>query len=168
MAAVAAVLSACATTPAPTAAGAPAWITGRLMVRVEATTTQAAQAANAAFELRGDAEGGELNLNSPLGLRMLSARWSPSGALLSTPEGERSFADLAELSRQALGESLPLAALPDWLAGRPWPQAPHQLAATGFEQLGWHVDLQRLAEGWVEARRHAPPAATLRARIDPP
>jgi len=135
-------------------------------VKVDATATQAAQGANAAFELRGDAEGGELHLNSPLGTRMVSVRWSRSGAVLVTAQGERSFADLDALSREALGESLPLAALPDWLAGRPWPHAPHLPEATGFEQLGWHVDLQRQAQGWVEAQRTTPPAVSLRARID--
>ena len=165
---LAALLAACATPPEATPPGTPAWITGRLSVKVDATEAQAAQSANAAFELRGNADGGELNLNSPLGTRLVSARWTPASAVLITPEGERRFADLDELSRQALGESLPLAALPDWLAGRPWPQAPHQLHAAGFDQLGWQVDLQRLDEGWVQAHRSKAPAVSLRARIDTP
>ena len=165
---VAALLAGCASAPPATLPGAAAWITGRLTVKVAATETQAAQAANAAFELRGDAAGGELHLNSPLGTRMASASWAPGSAVLTTAQGERHFAGLDELSREALGESLPLAALPDWLAGRPWPQAPHQVLAVGFEQLGWQVDLQRLDQGWVEAHRSAPPAVTLRARIDRP
>jgi outer membrane lipoprotein LolB len=165
---LAGLLAGCATAPPAVQPGAPMWITGRLIVKVEATDTQAAQGANAAFELRGNADGGELNLNSPLGTRMVSARWARGSAVLSTPQGERSFANLDDLSRHALGESLPLAALPDWLLGRPWPQVQHEVQATGFEQLGWQINLQRLAEGWVEARRHTPPAVSLRARIDTP
>lgn len=121
---------------------------------------------SAAFELRGTGDSGELRLNSPLGTRVASARWSASEAVLSNSDGEQRFADLDELSRRALGENLPLAALPDWLAGRPWAGAPHIAAATGFEQLGWQVNLSRRGEGWVEARRAAPPAVIVRAKID--
>lgn len=167
VAALATLAAGCTTAPV-SAPGAPAWVTGRLTVKVDATATQAAQGANAAFELRGSGDAGELHLNSPLGTRMVSARWTRGSAVLATSQGERNFADLDELSRQALGESLPLAALPDWLAGRPWPLAPHLQDAAGFEQLGWHIDLQRLADGWVEARRLAPPTVSLRARIDLP
>ena len=46
---------------------------------------------------------------------------------------------LEDLSREALGEALPLAAWPDWLAGRPWGGAPHRATEGGFEQLGWQV-----------------------------
>lgn len=121
---------------------------------------------SAAFELRGNGERGELRLNSPLGTRVASARWSPGVAVLTTQDGEQGFADLEELSRRALGENLPLAALPDWLAGRPWAGAPHTVAAAGFEQLGWQVDLARRGEGWVQARRAAPPAVLVRVRIE--
>ena len=66
----------------------------------------------------------------------------------------------------ALGESLPLAALPDWLAGRPWPGAPHTPGEAGFVQLGWQVSLARRSEGWIEARRAAPPAVLVRVKLD--
>jgi outer membrane lipoprotein LolB len=86
--------------------------------------------------------------------------------VLGSPEGEQSFANLDDLSRRALGENLPLAALPDWLAGRPWPGAPHESRDAGFDQLGWQVQLARYSEGWVEARRTAPPEVLVRARLD--
>jgi outer membrane lipoprotein LolB len=121
---------------------------------------------NAAFELRGDGQSGELRLNSPLGNRVAQARWAPGLAVLETPDGEQRFDTLEELSRQALGEVLPLAALPDWIAGRPWPAAPHAATAEGFDQLGWSVRLARLAQGWIEARRATPPAVALRVRLD--
>ena len=97
---------------------------------------------------------------------MVAATWVPGLATLRTPEGERRFGSLDELSRQALGEPLPLSALSDWLAGRPWPSAVHTLKSDGFEQLGWLVITQRFSEGWISAQRATPPAVTLRVKID--
>jgi outer membrane lipoprotein LolB len=160
----AAVLSACASVPP--APGEAAWTGGRLSLRVDASGTQPAQSTSVAFELRGDGDSGELRLNSPLGTRVASARWAPGLALLATSDGERRYDDLAALSRQALGQELPLAALPDWLLGRPWPAAPHSSTDGGFEQLGWQVSLARRSEGWIEARRAAPPAMVVRVKLD--
>ena len=157
-------LSACVTAPPP-AGGAP-WTTGRLSLRADATPQQPAQSLSAAFELRGSGEAGELRLNSPLGTQLVAATWAPGQALLRTPEGERRFSSLEELSRQALGESLPLGALPDWLVARPWPAAAHTRNADGFEQLGWLVVTTRFAEGWVTAQRGTPPAVQLRVKLD--
>ena len=163
--AAAALLGGCATR-GPAADEETAWAAGRLSVRVEATADRAAQSLGAAFELRGSGERGELRLNSPLGTQMAAARWAPGLARLTTADGATEFASLDDLSRRTLGEVLPLVALPDWLAGRPWPGAPHRPEAAGFEQLGWQVSLARRAEGWVEARREAPPAVTVRVRLD--
>jgi outer membrane lipoprotein LolB len=157
------VLAACASTPPPPGSGI---TSGRLSLRVEATAQRSAQSLTAGFELQGSSERGELRLISPLGTQVAAARWSPGEAQLTTSDGTVRFAGLPELSRGALGEDVPLAALPDWLAGRPWPGAAHQVAPDGFEQLGWQVNLARRAEGWVEARRAAPPAVTLRVRLE--
>ena len=153
----------CAT--APPAAGGP-WTTGRLSLRVDAVADQPAQSLSAAFELSGSSRGGELRLVSPLGTQLAAASWSPGTAILRTPVGERRFDSLDELARQALGERLPLAALPDWLAGRPWPGEPHRSLDDGFEQLGWRVQTLRLAEGFITAARAAPPAVQLRVKLD--
>jgi outer membrane lipoprotein LolB len=142
------------------------WTSGRLSLRVEAHGELAAQSLNAAFDLQGDGNRGELRLATPLGTRLLTARWAPGRADLATPAGERSYGSLDELSRQALGESVPLAALPDWLAGRGWPGAPHRATDEGFEQLGWRVLLARRSEGWIEARRDAAPALVLKVRLE--
>lgn len=166
LALAAAWLAGCAT-PRPAPGEAP-WTTGRLSVRVDATATQAAQSMSAAFELRGSGDSGELRLNSPLGTRVATARWARREAVLQTPEGEQRFADLDELSHRALGEALPLAALPDWLAGRPWPGAAHTTGSAGFDQLGWQVQTDRRAQGWVEARRGAAPAVLVRVKLDDP
>ncbi len=160
-----ALLAGCATPP--TNLGGP-WTSGRLSVRVAATASQAAQSSNANFELRGNSERGELRLNTPLGTQVAEVRWAPGLALLIKGADEQRFDSLEALSRQALGENLPLVALPDWLAGRPWPGAPHQLREGGFDQLGWTVQLARRAEGWVEASRSAPPAVAVRVKLDSP
>ena len=167
---VTALLTGCATTPPPPALAAAdtPWTTGRMSVRVDASPARVAQNLSAAFELRGNGDTGELRLVSPLGTSLAHARWAPSWVRLQTADGERSFDNLNDLAREALGEALPLAALPDWLAGRPWPGAAHMPAAEGFEQLGWQVQLTRRAEGVVEARRAAAPAVLLRIKLDPP
>jgi outer membrane lipoprotein LolB len=64
---------------------------------------------------------------------------------------------------------VPIVALFDWLRGRAWPGAEsHERAdgQPGFEQLGWRVSLARWREGWVEAVRAAPPAITVRAKME--
>lgn len=165
LAGVAAGLTACATPPPATEAGAVT--SGRLLLRVAAMAGRDAQNVSAAFELQGDANRGELRLISPLGTQMAAARWAAGEVSLQTSEGTQRFATLDELSRQALGESLPLAALPDWLAGRPWALAPHRPLAEGFEQAGWQVSLARQSEGLIEARRVALPEVLLRVRLDP-
>jgi outer membrane lipoprotein LolB len=158
-------LAACASTP-PVADGP--WTSGRLSLRVDALGERPAQSLTANFELAGSGERGQLNLSSPLGNRLASARWSAAGASLITPEGEQRFASLDELARRALGEAVPLAALPDWLAGRPWAAAPHELREGGFVQLGWHVQTAQRAAGQIEARRGEPPAVLLRVRLEQP
>ncbi len=158
-------LQACSHAPAVRTA-AP-WAQGRLLLRVDASAVQPAQSFSAAFELQGNSSQGELRLFSPLGTRLVTASWSPLGAQLGTPQGERSFDSLDALSEQALGQSVPLAALPDWLAGRPWAGAGHQLRPDGFEQVGWEVTTSRLAEGQLDARRPAAPAVLLRVRLEP-
>ena len=169
-AALTALLTGCASTSQPTAqtTGTPPWTTGRLSVRVDAGPARVAQNLSVAFELRGDGNTGELRLVSPLGTRLAHARWGPGRVRLETAEGERSFDNLDELARETLGEALPLAALPDWLAGRAWPGAAHMPGTDGFEQLGWQVQLTRRADGFIEARREAAPAVLLRIKLDSP
>ncbi len=150
----------------PAQPGEAPWTSGRISVRIEASAERAAQGIGAAFELRGDGGSGELRLMSPLGSRLVAARWAPGVAVLDTPQGEQRYATLDELSRQALGETLPLAALPDWLNGRPWPGATHVLIDSGFEQLGWQVLLTNRVQGLIEARRATPPGVTVRVRLD--
>jgi outer membrane lipoprotein LolB len=142
------------------------WTSGRLSVNVGATPERPAQNFSAAFELRGDGAHGELRLSTPLGAQIARARWAPGEAVLDTGDGERSYASADELGLQALGERVPLDALPDWVAGHPWAGAPSQLREHGFEQLGWSIDLSRRADGRLVARREQPPAVTVRIVLD--
>lgn len=160
--AAAALLAGCASWRATDAS----WTTGRISVRVDASAAHAAQSVSAGFELRGNGEFGELRLDTPMGLRIASARWSPGAAQLTGSDGDHSYDSLDALSRDVLGEVLPLAALPDWVAGRPWPAASWQKTDDGFEQLGWFVVLTRRSEGWIEARRDTAPKVLMRMIID--
>ena len=163
---------ACALVPPAAEVTASDTLTGRLAVRVEGTGGSAARSLSAVFDLSGDAASGRLNLATPLGSVLAQARWAPGQVVLATPQGETLFPDLDALTREVLGESLPVAALFDWLRGRPWPAATSTAtvapAEPGFEQLGWVVNLARFNEAWVALRRERAPVVTVRARIDRP
>jgi outer membrane lipoprotein LolB len=159
------IVAACTTVPVLGPSGDS--VSGRLTLRVDEFGMQPPRALSAAFDLRGDARAGTLGLSTPLGTMLALARWSPNEVVLTTPKGERAFASLDELTREALGESIPVAAWFDWLSGRPWPGAQSAPAATGFSQLGWSVDLSRFDEGSVVATRSEPaPTVTARIRLD--
>ena len=168
----AALVAGCATPPrALDSVGDVGW-SGRLSVRVDAAGDSPQRAFTAAFTLRGDSRVGGLDLSTPLGSVLAQARWNDSQVALVTPQGTRRFDNLDLLTRDALGESVPVAALFDWLAGRPWPDAPSSLASAGepagFDQLGWHVDLSRFAQAAVSARRAELPVVTVRVQLDRP
>ena len=86
-----------------------------------------------------------------------------------TPRGQTTYADLDDLTRDVLGESVPVAAMFDWLRARPWGDAPSKRlspSARSFEQLGWTVDLGRFDSGSVDAYRSANPPVTVKVRLD--
>jgi len=165
-------LSACAVAPKGGDSLGSDTLSGRVAVRVDSVDGAPARSVNAAFELLGNANSGQLNLATPLGTVLAQARWAPGQVVLVTPKGETNYPDLDALTREILGEGLPVAALFDWLRGRPWSGAASTPAnasgETGFEQLGWVVDLARFDEAWVAARRERAPVVTLRAKLDRP
>lgn len=158
--------------------GSPELLAGRLSVVVtgaapaDGDSPAPTQSLSAAFELRGSPQDGSLDLISPLGSVMARARWTPQQASLSSSRGDRQFPDLASLTREMLGESLPVDALFDWLRGRPWAAAGSEAttppAPEGFTQLGWRVDLSRFAQSVIVAERPQAPKVVLRARLDTP
>jgi len=161
-----ALLGACSSLPRAPADGDV--LSGRLSVQVETEPGTTPRAVSAAFELSGTPRSGRLDLTNPLGNVMAQASWAPGTVVLKTPQSSTDYPDLDTLTREVLGESLPVAALFDWLRGRPWSGAPSQPdpLAPGFEQLGWAVNLGRFEEGWVTARRARSPVVTVRARLD--
>jgi outer membrane lipoprotein LolB len=162
------VLAACTTVTRAPPASPSETLSGRLSIRVDAEGATPARTLTAAFELNGGPRAGRLDLSTPLGSILAQARWEPGEVVLATPRGESRFADLDALTRQALGESVPVAALFDWLQGRPWPGAASTPApaGAGFAQLGWAVDLERFDDAWVTAKRDSPPPVTVRIKID--
>ena len=170
--------AACTTVPPAAPAEASDVLSGRLALRVEPVANEAPRSVSAAFDLRGDSRAGTLGLSTPLGSMLAQARWSPAEVVLTTPRETRRFASLDELTREALGESVPIEAWFDWLRGRPWPGAPSALLAAapspasnppapGFRQLGWRVDLSQYPSGTIAATREAPaPIVTVRIRLD--
>ncbi|HSC63187.1 MAG TPA: lipoprotein insertase outer membrane protein LolB [Caldimonas sp.] len=183
----AALAAACTTVPPAGPAAAADVLSGRLALRVEPVAAgEAPRSMSAAFDLRGDPRAGTLGLSTPLGSLLAQARWSPAEVVLTTPRETRRFASLDELTREALGESVPIEAWFDWLRGRPWPGASSALAdATpgassegapgapsaarppGFRQLGWRVDLSQFDAGTIAATRESPPpVVTVRIRLD--
>jgi outer membrane lipoprotein LolB len=137
---------------------------GRLSVRVE---NDSQRSFSAGFELAGTDREGVLSLSTPLGVQLARASWSPQRVELKTPERTRQYPSLDQLAVEALGESVPIVALFDWLAGRPWPGAPSRPAPAGFEQLGWQVDVAKLADGAIIATRPQPaPVVVVRVRLD--
>lgn len=153
----------CSTVPPPASGDV---LAGRLVLQISPGAHTPAQQWSAGFELRGSAQAGELDLTSPLGTTVAQARWRPGQAELHQGGERRAFPGLGELSRQLLGENVPLEALFDWLRGRPWPAASHERTAQGFVQQGWAVDLSGLGEGRLTARRDQAPTILLRARLE--
>ena len=143
-------------------------LSGRLAIRIEPAGSDAARAFSAAFDLRGSSAAGSLALSTPLGSTLAQARWGAGQVSLVTPQGRRDFTSVDALTREVLGESVPVEAWFDWLRGRPWPGAPSSdPAPVGFEQLGWRVDLSRFASGSVVASRSRPaPIVTVRIQLE--
>jgi len=137
-------------------------LSGRISVTVAGDVHNRGTGGAASFELFGDPEAGRLELTSPLGTLVARATWQPGLVALQTPDGERRFSDLDALTREMLGETVPVAALFDWLNARPWSAAPYQKTASGFEQLGWRIEPKLPV---LVATRLADPVVTLRAKL---
>lgn len=140
-------------------------LSGRISITVAGSVANSGRTTggSASFELLGSPEAGRLELTSPLGGLVARASWQPGRVMLQTPDSERSFDDLDALTRELLGEAVPVAALFDWLRAQPWPAVPHQLRPGGFEQLGWRIEPKLPA---LVATRLAEPIVILRARLD--
>ena len=144
-------LAGCAT-PRPPVQTDAFW-SGRLALQV---ASEPPQQWFANFELQGSAERGELLLFSPIGSTLAQLNWTPQTADLNQGGRQWSSGSLDDLTTRLSGTNLPIAALFEWLAGRPAPVP------------GWQADLSGHAQGRLLAQRSQPaPAATLRIVLDP-
>ena len=110
-----------------------------------------------------------LDLVSPLGQTLAIVTATPSGATLDLPnEAPRNAPEVDSLMEQALGFSLPVSGMRDWLHGRPAPGAPSNITrdANGrpdtLRQSGWTVRYVT----WQDTQENAKPPSTLPRRID--
>ena len=151
---IALALAACASPPRTVVAPgemAAAW-SGRLALRVEGSQEQSF---SAAFELKGNAQAGELTLLTPLGGTLAALSWTPGKATLRSNGQTRESESVDALVSQGTGSHIPVAALFDWLRGTP------------TEVAGWQPDLSLLGQGRLAAHRTDPaPVADLRVALD--
>ena len=149
------VLAGCATPPPkPDAAADPLtgpW-SGRMALQVE---DKPGDSFSAGFELKGNAQAGELTLYSPLGSALAVLAWEPGSATLHAGGQPRQFPSVESLIAHVTGQAIPVAALFDWLRGR------------DTRVPGWRVDLTQLSQGRLAAKRMEPrPEADLRLVLE--
>ena len=94
-------------------------------------------------------------LLSPIGTSLAHLKWQPGHARLEQGQQQIDSHSLQNLAARLTGTELPIAALFEWLAGRPAPAE------------GWQVDLSSHAQGRITAERRWPaPATVLRIVLD--
>ena len=125
---------------------------GRISMQVQSDPVQAFFAG---FELKGQADIGELTLISPLGSILGVMRWTLEEATLDQGGSIQRFATTNELLAQTTGAAVPISALFDWLGGK------------NTTAPGWTVDLSQRVNGRITAQRTEPlPQANLRIVLD--
>lgn len=136
----------CASPPraTPPEAVTSSW-SGRLALLVKDNPSQSF---SASFELRGNAQSGELTLSTPIGSTLAVLAWTPGSATLRRNGETQRFDSVADLAARATGSAIPLAALFDWLRGVATPVP------------GWHPDLSEVGQGRLGALRLEPPPET--------
>ena len=133
---------------------------GRLSLVIEpaAGSSEQQQSFSGSFELRGNAQIGELDLLTPLGQIVMQLRWRPDIAVILRGTQRQIFANADDLIQRATGASLSLSQLFAWLEGR-----------AGAAQSGdWQVDLANHANGRIIARRSSPTPAVMRIAVEQP
>ena len=147
-----ALLAAGCATPRMTPVDANAYWSGRMAIQV---LKNPPESLSAGFELQGSAQAGEMVLLSPVGTTLARLEWTSQGARLAQGQQQIDSTSLQRLAARLTGTELPIAALFEWLAGRP------------AEAPGWQVDLSAHAQGRISAERREPsPGAVLRIALD--
>jgi outer membrane lipoprotein LolB len=88
---------------------------GRIALRVASDPPQSLYAG---FSLNGDAQTGDLTLNSPLGNMVAQLTWTPQSAVLKANNETKEYPSASALIENVTGTAIPLTALFDWLAGK--------------------------------------------------
>ncbi|MDD2978143.1 lipoprotein insertase outer membrane protein LolB [Aquabacterium sp.] len=145
---------------APSDAGAaPARLAlqGQLSLKLLAWQDLPAKGLSLGFFFSGHTDQGLLDLMTPLGTLMAQVGWHADEAWVVNQDGRQAYPTLDELSRQTLGEALPLRSLVHWMQGQPDPTQPSTPGdqAGVFEQAGWHIDTREIAEQRIQATRSA-------------
>lgn len=126
--------------------------TGRISLQIQSDPPQAFFAG---FELKGNAERGELLLTSPIGNVLGVMRWAPNEAVLESGGDVKRYTSIDALLEQSTGAAIPIAALFGWLNGE------------NISASGWLADLSGLDNGRLAATRAEPvPEARLRIVLD--
>lgn len=128
---------------------------GQLSIKLHAWQTLPAKGLSLGFFFSGHTDQGLLDLMTPLGTLMAQVGWQADEAWVVTSQGRQTYQDLDELSRQTLGEALPLRSLVHWMQGVP---DPSQVSTTTnedgvFEQAGWRIDTRELGAQRLQASR---------------
>jgi len=127
------------------------WV-GRISLHIQ---SEPVQAFFAGFELKGQADNGEMTLIGPLGSILGIIRWTPTEAVLEQNGSIKRFTSTDALLAQSTGAAVPFSALFDWLDGKNTPAS------------GWTADLSQQGNGRITAKRTAPaPPAEVRIVLD--
>jgi outer membrane lipoprotein LolB len=133
---------------------------GRLSVRIASDPPQSLYAG---FSLNGDAQTGDLTLNSPLGNSVAQLFWTPQSAVLKANNETKEYPSASALIENVTGTAIPLSALFDWLGGKNTAAEGWEIDLTGMKTENSNNDTtQRLV-----AKRTSPlPSAELRIALD--
>mgnify|MGYP005810703995 CR=1 FL=1 len=150
---------------------------------VTASWPDRAENSSGRFALSIHADGLTLDLSSPFGNTLARIDTDADGARLVAPDANGNLQRLQgsnadALTEQALGWSLPVSGIGDWIVGRPVPARPYRTAAgeAAIEQDGWTIRVIERFGGDGAPRRLSferpaaalSPAITLRLVLDEP
>lgn len=135
-------------------------VQGQMSIKLAAHANQAAKGLSLGFFFSGNTDVGQLDLMTLMGSQIAQVNWQPGEVWLTNDKGRQRFESLEALSVSALGESLPLRSLIQWMQGQPdldLPSLPGPQANT-FVQEGWLIDTSELPEKKLHASREATPS----------